>query len=167
MQGRPASVSPIPQKQNYFYILFVGDIRSQYRWCSNLNLNLELTMDTTSSSEEMTSNSDPPQLSEPSQPWVVTRHPKYYYEDGSCIVQVITAHSEKRSSLLTIGKLKCGSVLYRIHRTIMADKSKFFAGMFAMPPGPDPTDGCSDERPFVIPREEQDFESLIIFLYDG
>jgi hypothetical protein len=75
----------------------------------------------------------------------VTRHPDFWFDDGSIVLQAETS-------------------LFRVHRTILSAHSTVFADMFGIPqlPGQDAIEGCIVR----LPDSVCDFTWLLKALYD-
>ncbi|EJD46918.1 hypothetical protein AURDEDRAFT_113557 [Auricularia subglabra TFB-10046 SS5] len=76
-----------------------------------------------------------------------TRHPHYYIDDGNVVLLV-------------------GSVLFRLHRSILSRNSAFFRSMLSLPQAPETTEGTVDEDPILLgDLSPGDFELLLDMLY--
>jgi len=97
---------------------------------------------------------------------MVTRHDKYYFEDGNVVFQV-SDRSNHYSALwcLIIGP-KVGEKLFRIHkRLLVGSQWSLFADLFN-PPQSRIFEGHTDERPIVLKGESpEEFEALMRILY--
>ncbi|KAI6044753.1 hypothetical protein EDC04DRAFT_2877518 [Pisolithus marmoratus] len=75
------------------------------------------------------------------------RDDRYYFCDGSCILQV-------------------GNTLFNVHRSILSQDSSSFSTLFTLPQGDVPEEGTSDERPIVLQGDTTDeFRNFLWSLY--
>ncbi|KIY46747.1 hypothetical protein FISHEDRAFT_46717 [Fistulina hepatica ATCC 64428] len=79
---------------------------------------------------------------------VVVRDDKYYFEDGSCILQV-------------------EDTLFNVHRTILSKDNSSFSTMFSLPQGEDNVgEGKSDDNPIVLAGDTvSEFRHFLWALY--
>ncbi|KIO06138.1 hypothetical protein M404DRAFT_999360 [Pisolithus tinctorius Marx 270] len=75
------------------------------------------------------------------------RDDKYYFCDGSCILQV-------------------GNTFFNVHRSILSQDSSSFFTLFTLPQGDIPEEGTSDERPIILQGDTPDeFRNFLWSLY--
>jgi hypothetical protein len=88
---------------------------------------------------------------------------EFYYESGDCTICV-------GGTLFKVGITTSSGrdlICEQIHRFILIRDSPVFAGLFALPQGPDPTvEGSCDELPiYLIGDPEESFRSLFRYIY--
>lgn len=75
------------------------------------------------------------------------RDNRYYFSDGSCILQV-------------------GNTLFNVHRSRLSQDASSFTTLFTLPQGDIPEEGTSDERPIVLQGDTPDeFRNFLWSLY--
>lgn len=75
------------------------------------------------------------------------RDDRYYFSDGSCILQV-------------------GNTLFNVHRSILSQDTSSFTTLFTLPQGDIPEEGTSDERPIVLHGDTaNEFRNFLWSLY--
>ena len=97
---------------------------------------------------------------------MLSRHDKYYFNDGSIIICVSIRHVYLNEHELTMN-FQCGVMLYNLHKSLLSRKSELLSTMFEMPqPLGTMTEGSSDDNPVFINVLSKEFDYLLQYLYD-
>ncbi|EIW81209.1 hypothetical protein CONPUDRAFT_137261 [Coniophora puteana RWD-64-598 SS2] len=78
---------------------------------------------------------------------LVTRDSDFYFDDGSCVLQV-------------------ENTLFNVHRTMLNKDSSSFGEMFQLPQGSKPAEGQTDDNPVYLPGDTaEEFRNFLWALY--